>query len=98
MVARRRSAAACTARAAPGVEIVGVSAKSKSPSRSLTLSAPNTSIGTRTTGLPERDTLFDIRARQHRRARLFERERNARCSMSVRVRLDDSDDGGSGSP
>ena len=44
----RRIAAACTARAAPGVEIVGVSEKSNRPSRSLTLSAPKTRIGTRT--------------------------------------------------
>ena len=35
-----------TARAADGVEMVGVRAKSKRPSRSLTLSAPKTRIGT----------------------------------------------------
>ena len=35
---------ACTARAAPGVEMVGVSRQSNRPSRSLTLSAPKTRI------------------------------------------------------
>ena len=35
-------------RAAPGVEMVGVSAQSNRPSRSLTLSAPNTRISART--------------------------------------------------
>src|SRR5687768_18587750 len=46
MVVLRAAAAAWTARAADGVEIVGVRENSKSPSRSLTLSAPNTRIGT----------------------------------------------------
>src|SRR5687767_6761916 len=48
MVVLRAAAAAWTARAADGVEIVGVRENSKSPSRSLTLSAPNTRIGTDT--------------------------------------------------
>jgi len=46
IVAPRAAAAACTARAADGLEMVGVSECSKRPARSLTLSAPKTSTGT----------------------------------------------------
>ena len=43
-------------------------------------------------GLPEHDALFDIGARQHRRARLLERERDAWRAVTVGVGLDDGDD------
>ena len=86
------AAAACTARAADGVEIVGVSENSNKPSRSLTLSAPKIENRRADAGAAKDDRLFDVRARQQIRARGFERERNALSAVSVRVRLDDGND------
>ena len=67
----RRRRARC---AADGVEIVGVSANSKTPSRSLMPSAPKTRIGIATPGAAQHDPFFDVRARQHRGARALERQ------------------------
>ena len=45
-------------------------------------------------GATQDDALFDIGARQHPRAGLFERERHASGAMAVGVGLDDRDDAG----
>ena len=88
------AAAACTARAAPGVEIVGVSRQSNRPSRSLTLSAPNTRMSRAHAGRAQRRALLDVGAGQQIRAGLLERERHLPGAVAVRVRLDDGDDAG----
>ena len=88
----RAAAAASSARAAPGVETVGVRRCVNTPSRSLTLSAPNTRIGTRDAGIAQRHAFFDVRAREHRRAGRLERRADRRRAVAVRVRLDDGDD------
>ena len=76
-----RAAAACTARAAPGVEIVGVRLQSNRPSRSLTLSAPKTRISASHAGRSQHHALLDVRARQQIGARLLERPRHLRRAV-----------------
>ena len=92
----RRAAAACSARAAPGVEIVGVRSCSNTPSRSLTLSAPKTRIGARTPAWRSTIAFLDVGAREHRGAGLLERARHLRRAVPVGVGLDDGDDAGRG--
>ena len=69
------AAASCSARAADGVEIVGVRLCVGIPSRSLTLSAPKIRIG-EMTPLRAGRCLPRCRARQHRRAGFFQRPRH----------------------
>ena len=88
------AAAACTARAADGVEIVGVNANSNKPSRSLTLSAPKTRIGARTPARRRTIALLDVRAGQHRAPACSSAQRNALGPVSVRVGFDDGNDSG----
>ena len=88
------AAAACSARAAPGVEIVGVRSCAKMPSRSLTLSAPNTRIGARTPAC--RSTMPSSMSAQASIAAPagFERARDLGGAVAVGVGLDDGDDAG----
>jgi len=48
----------------------------------------------RDAGVAERDAFFDVGAREHRCAGRLEREPDGRCTMAVRVGLDDRDDAG----
>ena len=90
------AAAACTARAAPGVEIVGVSRQSNTPSRSLTLKrAEHQNVGA-DAGRAQRRAFLDVGARQQIGAGVFERARHLARAVSVGVRLDDGDDAGGG--
>jgi hypothetical protein len=50
------------------------------PSRSLTLSAPKTGSGAHA-GLPQRDRLLDVRAREHRGAFGLERQADRRGAV-----------------
>ena len=71
--------------------MVGVRRQSNRPSRSLTLSAPNTRISARDARGPQRRALFDVGARQQIGAGVFERARHLPRAVAVRVRLDDGD-------
>ena len=72
----------------------GVSLYSKTPVTSETPSAPNTRISQRTPARRKHDRFLDVRARQHRRARAFERQGDRARPVAVRVGLDDGDDAG----
>ena len=88
------AAAACTARAAPGVEIVGVNAKSKRPSRSLTLDAripgparaPPACLSATPSSMSAHASILAPASCQ--------RECDARRAVTVHVGLDDSNDVG----
>ena len=88
------AAAACTARAAPGVEIVGVRRQSNRPSRSLTLSAPKTRISARTPAARSAAP-SSMSAHASRSAPASSSaQRHLAGAVAVRVRLDDRDHAG----
>ena len=72
----RRAAAACSARAADGVEMVGVRSCSNTPSRSLIAERAEDQNRQPDAGGAEDDALLDVGAGEHRRACALERQRH----------------------
>ena len=70
---RARAAAASSARAAAGVETVGVSRCVEHAVEIADAERAEHEDRNRHAGVAQRDALLDVRARQHRRARRFER-------------------------
>ena len=88
------AAADSSARAAPASRPSASDRCVNTPSRSLTLSAPNTRIGIVMPAVAERHAFLDVRAGQHRRARRLERAADRRRAVTVGVGFDDGDDAG----